>query len=413
MRIVHTSDWHLGHTLHDLSRRYEHAAFLDWLLGRLEALKADALIVAGDVFDTANPPADAQSDFFGFLAEARRRMPRLGIVVVGGNHDSASRLDAPEPILAALGVHVVGGLPRGDDGCLDLKRLIVPLKDAAGRAAARVVAMPFLRPSDLPVVEEPGVDPLVEGVRRVYAEAVAAAEAQRVQGEALVGVGHLYMVGTALSELSERKVLGGNQHALPVSLFPPSLSYVALGHLHLAQQVGRPSVRYSGSPIPLSFSELSYPHQVCVVDLEGDGPASVTTERIPRAVELHRVPSKGPAPLDEVLRELAGLHAPAAEPRERWPLLEVQVLLPRPEPTLRADVERALEGKGVRLARIASSYTGDGAVTVPEVDLDELQPEEVLRLKWSRDYGGEPPAELLSAFHETLDAVLAQTSEAA
>ncbi|NPC81309.1 exonuclease subunit SbcD, partial [Pyxidicoccus fallax] len=101
MRLLHTSDWHLGHTLYDVSREAEHAAFLDWLLETLEAESVDALLVAGDIFDTANPSAEAQAAWYHFVARARRRLPRLDVVVIGGNHDSAARLDAPDPLFAA------------------------------------------------------------------------------------------------------------------------------------------------------------------------------------------------------------------------------------------------------------------------------------------------------------------------
>ncbi len=406
MRLIHTSDWHLGHTLHDLSRRAEHLAFFDWLLDRLESLAADALLVAGDVFDTANPSAEAQADFYEFLARARARLPKLDLVVIGGNHDSASRLDAPEPVLRAHGVKVVGGLPRRSDGSLDADRLLCPLTDAAGKVAAQVIAVPFLRPADLPTVPEAEGDPLVEGVRRLYAEAVAAAEKRRAPGQALIAMGHLYLVGTQLSERSERKILGGNQHALPHDLFPESLSYVALGHLHLPQKVGRDSIRYSGSPIPLSFSEISYPHQICIVDFEGEQLRELRTERIPRSVELLQLPADGPKPLDEVLPLLAALKAPASVPVERRPILEVQVRLPQPEPTLRASIEKALEGKGVRLARIATEYAGTGqslADAAPRKALRDLNPEEVFRLRWAREHEGEPPQELLAAFRELIE----------
>src|SRR5690349_8399639 len=112
LRLLHTSDWHLGHTLHDLPRRYEHAHFLSWLLGKLEEEQVDALVVAGDIFDSANPSAEAQQALYKFLAEARLRLPALDVVIVGGNHDSAARLDAPDPLLRALGIRVIGGLPR-------------------------------------------------------------------------------------------------------------------------------------------------------------------------------------------------------------------------------------------------------------------------------------------------------------
>lgn len=404
MRLVHTSDWHLGHTLHDIGRRTEHLAFFDWLLGRLQALAADALLVAGDIFDTANPSAEAQSDFYGFLAAARKRLPALDIVLIGGNHDSASRLDAPGQLLQALGVRVIGSLPRRADGGIDFDALIVPLTDRSGAAVAQVVAMPFLRPADLPVIKDEGVDALVEGVRQVYAQAIAQAEARRAPGQALLAMGHLYMTDTAISELSERKILGGNQHALPAELFPPSLAYVALGHLHLAQAVTRESIRYSGSPIPLSMGEMHYPHQVCVVDIEGAQLVSVTSERIPRKVELLRVPAE-PQPLAEVEAALAALDSRAHLPPDEQPIVEVPVLLTQPEPLLRARIEAAMQGKGLRLARIATRYAGSGqalADALPQAALQDLQPEQVLRQRWAREHEGEPPADLLAAFHQLL-----------
>jgi exonuclease SbcD len=404
MRLVHTSDWHLGHTLHEIPRRTEHLAFFDWLLGRLEALAADALLVAGDVFDTANPSAEAQSDFYEFLAAARRRLPQLDVVLIGGNHDSASRLDAPEKLLQAFGVRVVGGLPRSVGGAIDFDKLIVPLKDKAGNDTAKVVAMPFLRPADLPVIKDDGVDALIEGVRRVYAEVIAHAERTRLKGQALLAMGHLYMTGTAISELSERKILGGNQHALPPDLFPGSLAYVALGHLHLAQAVTRESIRYSGSPIPLSMAEIDYPHQVCVVDIDDGQLVSVASERVPRKVDLLRVPAEA-KPLAEVEAALAAMDSRAHLPQDEQPIVEVPVLLEQPEPGLRSRIERALEGKGVRLARISTRYTGTGqalADALPQATLLDLQPEQVLRQRWAREHEGEPPSDLMDAFHQLL-----------
>src|SRR4051794_28676852 len=116
LRLVHTSDWHLGHSLHEVSREREHQQFLAWLLALLEAEAADALLVAGDLFDTANPSAEAQRQWYELIAEAKRRMPRLQVVAIAGNHDSPSRLDAPDALFRALGVRVVGVLPRAEGG---------------------------------------------------------------------------------------------------------------------------------------------------------------------------------------------------------------------------------------------------------------------------------------------------------
>ncbi len=409
MRLLHTSDWHLGHTLYDTSREDEHTAFLEWLLDTLEAHEVDALLVAGDIFDTANPSAEAQASWYQFVARARRRCPRLDLVVIGGNHDSAARLDAPDPLFAALDVRVVGGLPR-TAGALELERLLVPLKDARGKVGAWVAAVPYLRPADLPFVAEEAGDKLVEGVRSIYAEVLEAARKRREPGQALVAMGHCYMVGSDLSVLSERKILGGNQHALPVELFPEDVAYAALGHLHKAQRVGgREGVRYSGSPLPLSLSERHYAHQVLLVELDGERLSSVKPLHVPRQVDILRVPAQGSAELDDVVTQLKELpELDEKTPDWRRPYLEVCVRLPRPVPALRRSVEAALEGKAARLVKLSPDYQGTGntlAEARPGVSLKERTPEDVFRARYARDYTEPPEPALLEAFHSLLTQV--------
>jgi DNA repair protein SbcD/Mre11 len=404
LRLLHTSDWHLGHTLYDLPRRYEHERFLAWLGDVLEREAIDALIVAGDIFDGANPPADAQEQFYGFLAKTRARLPKLELVVVGGNHDSAARLDAPDPLLRALGIHVVGGLPRRG-GELDTGRLLVPLRNRSGEVEAWVAAVPFLRPVDLPRVDDSGVDPLVEGMRRAYAEVLDAARARLEPGQALIATGHCYMVGTALSELSERRILGGNQHALPVDIFPSDVAYVALGHLHKAQQVGgQDRVRYSGSPIPLSMSERGYRHQVRIVEIEGGKLANETRAiEVPRSVDLLSIPNTGAASIDELLTQIAALPARRTDTNEdARPYLQVEVLLEKPTPTAKQLIEEAARGKEARLVRIGQHTTGLGQA-LGEMramrTLSDITPDEVFSACYERTHATAPPAELVEAFH--------------
>jgi DNA repair protein SbcD/Mre11 len=409
MRLLHTSDWHLGHTLYDTSREAEHAAFLAWLLDTLQAQAVEARLISGDIFDTSNPSAEAQAAWYDFVAEARRRCPRLDIVVIGGNHDSAARLDAPHPLLSALGVRMVGGLVRGAEG-RDLERLVVPLHDAQGEVGAWVAAVPYLRPADLPPLPDEDGDRLVEGVRAVYEDVLEGARERRRPGQALVAMGHCYMVGTELSELSERRILGGNQHALPVDLFPEDVAYAALGHLHKAQRVGgREGVRYCGSPLPLSLAEAHYAHQVLLVDLEGERLHEVRALPVPRRTEILRVPAQGQLPLDAVVQALQALpEASDALPDWRRPYLEVCVELPRPEPALRRKVEEALEGKAARLVKLTPRYTGSGhalADAGPGPSLKERTPEDVFRARYARDYTEPLEPALLEAFHVLLTQV--------
>ena len=367
----------------------------------------DALVIAGDVFDGQNPPIPALALFYRFVARAKALHPRLDIVVVAGNHDSASRLEAPSPLMTEMGVRVIGTLPSSTDGMFDPSPLIVPLRDADGAVAARCVAMPYLRPSDLPAVEEAeDIDPLIEGVRRLYAQAWTGGRGRCRPGEALILTGHCYMRGGALSELSERKILGGNLHALPVDIFPEDAAYVALGHLHRAQAVGgRQEVRYSGSPIPLALDEEPYPHQVMLAEFAAGRLVGHEALRVPRHVTIHRVVEATP---EAALERLKRLELDRALPRDAWPFLEVTVTLPEPRPALRDEVEAVLAGRPVRLLKLAVRLTGSGQTlgdSAPPVDLASLDPEEVFRRLYRRSHEGDPDPDLLAAFHELLTGV--------
>ena len=325
MRILHTSDWHIGHTLREHPREQEHRAFLKWLTITMLAEQVDVLLICGDVFDSANPSAQSQKMWYGFLADAHQALPELDIVVIGGNHDSAARLDAPTPLLESMRIHVTGGMPYLEGGGVDWEQLIVPLHDKTGTISAWLASVPFLRQADLPPIADDVEDALIDGVRNRYAEAVDILRTHGKVGQSLILTGHCYLSGGVLSELSERKILGGNQHALPDDIFPEDISYVALGHLHLAQAVGgREQVRYSGSPLPLSVSEIHYSHQVCIADFEQGGCVAIRQITIPRTVEFLRIPSIGAIPVEDLLQKLDQLPDTAAVTnRNVWPYLEV------------------------------------------------------------------------------------------
>ncbi len=399
MRLIHTADWHLGHTLREQSRAEEHAAFLGWLLDQLEAEGADALLVAGDVFHSANPPTHALRAWYGFLAEARQRMPALDIVVIGGNHDSAPRLDAPGALLDELGVQVVGAPPRDARGLLH-EDLLHPIT-REGEVCAWVLAVPFLRPADLPR----GLD-AEEGVRAVYATALARAREQATPEQAIVAMGHCHLESGALSERSERRIYGRDS-GLPEDVLP-EVAYVALGHLHLPQALA-PHVHYCGSPIPLSLAEAGYAHQVLCVDFEGPALVAVRPVQVPRATRMLRLPEEGPLPLEQVLEILDALaELDPDTPPWRRPFLEVSVAVDGPEPTLRSAVEKALEGKAARLVRLNVARTEAGealADGLEGADLLDLDPAEVFQRRWSREHPGAPPIELRRAFDALLAAV--------
>ena len=406
LRLIHTADWHLGHTLHGVSRHTEHQQFLNWLLAELLDKQADALIVAGDIFDSANPSAQAQAQLYEFLVSAKKQQATLDIILVGGNHDSATRLDAPSSILNALGVHVVGGLRR-DNQAIDWRRLIVPLTNAQGEIKAWCGAMPFLRNADLPNSEDD--DPLVTGVKSLYDELFSQLQNHAQHGESLIMTGHCYMVNGNVSELSERKILGGNQHALPVELFPKAIDYVALGHLHLAQTVGaNEHIRYSGSPIPLSFDESHYVHSVLQVELIAEQCVAITKLKIPRSIELLRIPnSKEFATLSNVLAHLESLDL-ADLPKAQHPFVELRIKLDKPEPSLQQQIEEVITKLPVRLLKITKAYTGNEdslADLQLEQHLEELQPLDVFQRCYANKYDTPAPDEITALFNELVESL--------
>jgi exonuclease SbcD len=405
MRLLHTSDWHLGQSLHSFDRHYEHQCFLDWLLETIVAEQADALLIAGDVFDNANPSAASQRQLYRFLRQARQAAPGLDIMLVAGNHDSPGRIDAPGPLLEELGTRVVGNMERAADGTIDVARLVHPLTNRDGTVAAWCLAVPFLRPADVPRLEEGGADPYLAGIAELYRQALAHAESLRRPGQAIVAMGHCHMVDGQMSADSERRIVIGGTEMLPAGIFGPSIAYAALGHLHLAQQIGRHAhIRYSGSPLPLSFSEVHYQHQVLRIDLDGQALRETVAIPVPRAVHLLRVPTR-PAPLAQVLDELEALDFPPA-PAYAQPYLEVRVRLDAPEPGLRARIEAALEGKHVRLAKIETSSGNRGAsledAAVSLDQLAQLRPEDVFGRLYRQKFGNDAPDDQMGAFAELL-----------
>ncbi|MFY9343497.1 MAG: exonuclease SbcCD subunit D C-terminal domain-containing protein [Planctomycetota bacterium] len=443
MRILHTADWHLGHTLRDHSRAAEHEHFLRWLCATIVERQVDALLIAGDVFEAANPPPPALRAWYQFLGELKKAAPAVQVVVIAGNHDSAARLVAPRELLAAFDVRVVGSLERNADGRLATEELLVPLRDRDGKVAALCVAIPFLRPGDVtalvPPTPEPAAvplpaggdggyvlprpasdeargelagDPLIDGMRALHQEVFAAARAARGSGQALVAMAHGYLVGGAISELSERKVLGGNQHALPVDLFPEECAYVALGHLHRPQPVaGREHVRYSGSPLPLSMPERVHAHHVVFADLDGERLAKTWSLRVPQLVALVRLPQHGALLPDDALAAVAALPPrDPARPEDLRPLVEVAVQLPQPSPQVAERIARAIADRDARLVRVEvvappaeglESTTGERQPT----ELLSLQPEEVFVRRYHKSHQGPVPEPLLAAFRTLLDDV--------
>ncbi|MCB9619832.1 MAG: exonuclease SbcCD subunit D C-terminal domain-containing protein [Sandaracinus sp.] len=392
LRLLHTADWHLGASLHGHDRFDEHAAFLAWLLDQLEEHAVDALIVAGDVLDKTVSPASAYQQLYDFLRDALARCPSLDVVLVAGNHDPASRLEAPASLMRQLSrVHVVGTYDEDD-----VERLIVPLHDQSGQVAAQVVAMPFLRSGDRRSEESTAAC-----LKRVYDDAFARARTSLQPSRALIGVGHCHLVGGRISNDSERGLLRGGEEGVPVSIFPDDVAYVALGHLHLAQAVGDARIRYSGSPIPLAMSERTYEHSVTLVDLEGSRARSIHQLPVPRAVSM--------VSISATLEELpAALRVLPPRGSERAPFVELLLTVEGPTPSLRREVETLLEPYAARVVRVrptAPMVTPGEANPASEARREGPTPADVFERLHSQRFGACPSDDLRRAFDSLVEEV--------
>lgn len=407
LKIIHTADWHLGQSFFGYDRQPEHTAFLKWLAETVSDRQIDVLLIAGDVFDVANPSASAQRQFYHFLKEINLANPGLQVVVVAGNHDSAARLEAPNPLLEELGIAVVGVVKRNESGEIDFNSLLLPLRHRDGSVQAYCMAVPFIRQGDYPPTDQKDQNTYVAGVERMYRGLYEFAKAKAGTELPLVAMGHLHVLGAELSDddRSERVIMGGLESVSSDS-FPRELAYTALGHIHKAQKVGgREEVRYSGSPLPMSFSETNYRHQVVLVTLDGRTPASIEPLIIPQTVALMRVP-KVPVPPAQVLEALRALpDKPETDSTcVLAPFLEVRVLLSEPAPGFRNEVEEVLTNKFVRLVSIVPSYPKQAGNTEERVlsihDLQQIDPLDMIKRTYESKYANALPESLERLFRE-------------
>jgi len=297
MKILHTSDWHIGRTLYGRKRYEEFEAFLIWLAETIQQNEIDALLVAGDVFDTSAPSNRAQELYYRFLCQVAALSCRH-VVVIAGNHDSPSFLNAPRELLKALDVHVVGSaaIEHPEDE-------VLVLRNEQGAPELIVCAVPYLRDRDIRVAEagesvEDKERKLIDGIRTHYATVATLAEQKREElgvDLPIVGMGHLFTAGGQTIEGDGvRELYVGSLAHVTAGIFPASFDYLALGHLHVPQKVsGLETMRYSGSPLPMGFGEARQQKSVCHVTFgQHDGystTASVQLIDVPVFQKLERV----------------------------------------------------------------------------------------------------------------------------
>ncbi len=279
MKILHTADWHLGKKLHKHDLSKDHQMFLDWLINLIQEQNIDLLLISGDIFDLANPPIEARAMYYWFL----RQMIQLKckIIIIGGNHDSAQMLDAPREILQLLDIKVVGGATN------PIENEIVVLENLV------VCAVPYLRDADLrQAIEGESGTSRIENVRlgiKKHYDTLAEICQEKYPNLPKIAMGHLYAHGASTSD-SEREIQIGNEAGIDSDCFSKAFDYVALGHIHRPQIIGgNERIRYSGSPIPLSFSEKNDQKIVLILEIAENQIQEVDTVEVPKFRELKRI----------------------------------------------------------------------------------------------------------------------------
>ncbi|PHI30776.1 exonuclease subunit SbcD [Budvicia aquatica] len=318
MRIIHTSDWHLGQYFFTKSRAAEHQAFLSWLTGQVEQYQVDAIIVAGDIFDTTSPPSYARELYNQFIVRLQKTGCQL--VILGGNHDSVATLNESRELLSYLNTQVIASVLEQP------QQQVIVLNNRQGDAAAILCAIPFIRTRDV-VTSQAGQSSgekhlalqqaIADHYQQIYQLALNKRQ-EYAQPIPIIATGHLTTVGASTTD-SVRDIYIGTLDAFPAQAFPPA-DYIALGHIHRPQIVAKSEhIRYSGSPIALSFDEAGQQKSVVLVEFQQANLQSITLLTVPEFQPMRLI--KGD--IAQIEAELAAFSDYSAE-RPIW--LDIEVI---------------------------------------------------------------------------------------
>lgn len=408
MKLLHTSDWHLGRSLFGKKRYNEFSAFLSWLAHTIETENIDVLLVAGDIFDTSTPSNRAQSLYYQFLKEVSDSDCRH-IIIIGGNHDSPSLLEAPRDLLRFFQVHVIGS------GASNPEDEVITLKDAAGHDELIVCAVPYLRDRDIRLsgtnetLEEKSSN-LVCGIANHYKTVCEVARRQQAaspQSPPIVATGHLFAAGGRRVEGDGvRDLYIGSLAHVHASIFPDNIDYLALGHLHTPQLVGDSATRrYSGSPLPMSFAEAGKEKCVLTVTFADHSP-TVKSLSVPCFQQMRNL--RGTLP--EILQALSDLKESNSS---AW----LEIIFDGDEiiADLQGELREAVIDSNLEILRIVNNRIVQLVLQQTETDrtLETMSEEQVFRrcLEVYETPTAQQP-ELLQLFRRTLQAVREEDTNA-
>lgn len=389
MRILHTSDWHIGQKIYERSRIDEHTHFLNWLLKIISEKKVDILLVSGDIFDSPIPSAEATDIYYKFLYDLYTQNAHA--VIIAGNHDSDVRLAAPKEFMKMGGIHVIGNFRESPKECV--------VSITKNGQTTSFAAVPYLNEGD--ILSHVSLEGEVErhqryreAVKKIYAECMSVMPDDSIR----ILMGHFFMQGTESSG-TERIITVGDTQPIRRCDLPEDADYIALGHLHRPQRIignGCPII-YPGSPIPMSFKEAEYEKTVFIIDTDISGTLSIDAVQVPVFRELVRVEGT----LDEILTT-----ASFGEWKDKY--IEVRVKLEKPEVGLADRIRQAFDSRGGRILVIESVFSDrDDGESISASDIQSRSPAEIFKDFFNKNYGEntlpEELAELLKTFNELME----------
>jgi exonuclease SbcD len=410
MKILHTSDWHLGKSLYGRKRYDEFKSFLDWLLDVIELEKTDAVLISGDIFDTSTPSNKAQELYYNFISKASGLCK--GIVITAGNHDSPTFLNAPKSLLKALKIHVTGSITE------NLEDEIVVLEDNKIPFAI-ICAVPYLRDRDIRTVEtgETADDKnlkLISGIKEHYEKICFLAKQKQEQLKTkgfdnipIICMGHLFAAGgTTIEGDGVRELYVGSLARTGTDIFPDFVDYTALGHLHIPQKVsGKDNVRYCGSPIPMGFGEALQDKKIIIAEFKDKTP-KINEILIPCFQELVKI--KGS--IDEISEKIEELKAKKSS---AW--LEIEYTGSEVSGNLRQSIEEKIENTDMEIRRIKNKKIIESLKSSAkhEQTLDDLDVNQVFeKCLEAFEVNPEDKNDLISAYNHIVSEIFTEDKNA-
>lgn len=404
MKLLHTSDWHLGRNFHEKRRDHEFGHFFDWLIKLIEDKQIDVLLICGDIFDNSNPSSKAQEFYFNFLGRVAKTKCQ-NVVVIAGNHDSPTLIDAPKKLLQSLNIFTVGSVSNNiSEQGKKIEDEVLILKDTQNNPVLIVCAVPFLRDSYIRIAETgEGIDQktqkLLRGIQDHYQKVHEVAQQKRSQLDnniPIVVMGHLYARGgKTIDGDGVRPLYIGNLAEVDASTFSSNIDYVALGHLHSPQMINNcKTIRYSGSPLPMVFAEAKQQKCAILVDILNGKVNDVEEIAIPSFQHLVSIDGN----MSEIRLKIADLQ------KEKAPVW-VEIILNDNTPNFQDILNTLTDGSNVEVLKFTNTHVRNQVLQQRRMDesLDDLTDIDVfMRCLEIKDYTEEERAELLTSYNEIL-----------